>query len=99
MRRTPAPNLFRMSVLLKTCTLISSSRILFLVDVDLRRKTPMDRHNLETVGVRLTGWADLDHDPPQNTAKFIFPHSCPHSQNNPPPRPPPLPFTTPFLPD
>src|SRR5260370_7184982 len=82
MRRTPAPNLFRMSVLLKTCTLISSSRILFLVDVDLRRKAPMDRHNPETVGVRRTGWAALDRDPQQDTVEFICPHCGARDQKN-----------------
>jgi len=31
----------------------------------------MDRHNVETVGVRRTGWAALDRDPQQDTVEFI----------------------------
>ena len=34
----------------------------------------MDRRNLETVGVRRTGWAALDRDPQQDKIEFICPH-------------------------
>ena len=34
----------------------------------------MERRNIETVGVRRTGWAALDRDPQQDTVEFICPH-------------------------
>jgi hypothetical protein len=34
----------------------------------------MDRRNIETIGVRRTGWAALDRDPQQDTVEFICPH-------------------------
>jgi hypothetical protein len=34
----------------------------------------MDGRNIETVGVRRTGWAALDRDPQQDTVEFICPH-------------------------
>jgi hypothetical protein len=43
------------------------------VDVDLRRQ-PMDRQNLEVVGVRRTGWAALDRDPQEDMVEFVCPH-------------------------
>src|SRR5260370_523068 len=61
---------------------MSSSCILLSVDVDLRRKAPMDRHNPETVGVRRTGWAALDRDPRQDTVEFICPHCGARDQKN-----------------
>jgi hypothetical protein len=33
----------------------------------------MHRRNLETVGVRLTGWAALDRDPQEDTVEFVCP--------------------------
>src|SRR5260370_720063 len=62
--------------------LAPASCILFVVDVDLRRKAPMDRHNLETVGVRRTGWAALDRDPQQDTVEFICPHCRARDKKN-----------------
>ena len=49
-------------------------RILCFVDVDVRRVAAMDRRNIETIGVRRTGWAALDRDPQQDTVEFICPH-------------------------
>jgi hypothetical protein len=40
----------------------------------------MDRRNLETIGVRRTGWAALDRDPQQDTVEFICPHCGTHDQ-------------------
>src|SRR5436305_10686699 len=37
-----------------------------LVDVDLKEANPMDGRNIETVGVRRTGWAALDRDPQED---------------------------------
>ena len=34
----------------------------------------MDRRNVETVGVRRTGWAALDRDPQQDTVEYTCPH-------------------------
>ena len=42
----------------------------------------MDRHNLETVGVRRTGWAALDRDPQEDTVEFICPHCGARDQKN-----------------
>ncbi len=52
------------------------------MDVDLRRLTPMGRRNLETVGVRRTGWAALDRDPQQDTVEFICPHCGARDKKN-----------------
>src|SRR5260370_37586853 len=62
--------------------LAPASCILFVVDVELRRKAPMDRHNLETVGVRRTGWAALDRDPQQDTVEFTCPHCGARDKKN-----------------
>jgi hypothetical protein len=67
---------------LETGILAPASCILFVVDMDLRRKAPMDRHNLETVGVRRTGWAALDRDPQQDTVEFICPHCGARDKKN-----------------
>jgi len=62
---------------------MSSSCILLFVDVDLRRKCPdWTGRNLETVGVRRTGWAALDRDPQQDTVEFICPHCGARDQKN-----------------
>ena len=45
-----------------------------LVDVDLKEGHPMDRRNVETIGVRRTGWAALDRDPQQDKAEFVCPY-------------------------
>src|ERR1700682_933954 len=42
----------------------------------------MDRHNIETVGVRRTGWAALDRDPQQDTVEFIWPHCGARDKKN-----------------
>ena len=42
----------------------------------------MDRRNLETVGVRRTGWAALDRDPQQDTVEFICPHCGTRDKKN-----------------
>jgi len=42
----------------------------------------MGRHNLETVGVRRTGWAALDRDPQQDTVEFICPHCGARDKKN-----------------
>jgi hypothetical protein len=34
----------------------------------------MHRRNIETVGVRRTGWAALDRDPQEDTVEYICPH-------------------------
>jgi len=34
----------------------------------------MNRHTIETVGVRYTGWAALDRDPQQDRVEFTCPH-------------------------
>ncbi len=34
----------------------------------------MDRHSIETLGVRLTGWAALDRDPQEDVVEFTCPH-------------------------
>lgn len=40
----------------------------------------MDRHNLEAVGVRRTGWAALDRDPQKDTVEYVCPHCGAHGQ-------------------
>ncbi len=42
----------------------------------------MDRRNLETVGVRRTGWAALDRDPQQDKIEFVCPHCGAHGEKN-----------------
>jgi hypothetical protein len=34
----------------------------------------MNRHTIETVGVRYTGWAALDRDPQEDVVEFVCPH-------------------------
>ena len=34
----------------------------------------MNRHTIETVGVRYTGWAALDRDPQEDKVEFVCPH-------------------------
>ena len=40
----------------------------------------MEKHVLEVVGVRLTGWAALDRDPQQDTVEYRCPHCGAQSQ-------------------
>jgi NAD-dependent SIR2 family protein deacetylase len=42
----------------------------------------MNRQNLETVGVRLTGWAALNRDPQTDTVEFVCPKCGTHGQKN-----------------
>jgi hypothetical protein len=42
----------------------------------------MERRNVETVGVRRTGWAALDRDPRRDTLEFICPHCGTQGQKN-----------------
>src|SRR5215472_19036619 len=42
----------------------------------------MDRHNIETVGVRRTGWAALDRDPQEDRVEFICPYCGTRGQKN-----------------
>jgi len=42
----------------------------------------MDRRNLETVGVRRTGWAALDRDPQQDKIEFVCPHCGTRDEKN-----------------
>ena len=42
----------------------------------------MNRQNLETVGVRLTGWAALDRDPQADTVEFVCPKCGTSGQKN-----------------
>ena len=34
----------------------------------------MNRHSIETVGMRYTGWAALDRDPQQDAVEYVCPH-------------------------
>jgi predicted RNA-binding Zn-ribbon protein involved in translation (DUF1610 family) len=52
------------------------------VDVDLKEATIMDRRNIETVGVRRTGWAALDRDPQEDRVEFACPHCGTRGQKN-----------------
>jgi hypothetical protein len=52
------------------------------VDVDLKEATLMDRRNIETVGVRRTGWAALDRDPQEDRVEFVCPHCGTRGQKN-----------------
>src|SRR5260370_11730386 len=71
-----------MNRLRKYCIRVCTLCILWFVDVDPRRIAPMGRHNLETVGVRRTGWAALDRDPQLDTVEFICPHCGARDQKN-----------------
>jgi predicted RNA-binding Zn-ribbon protein involved in translation (DUF1610 family) len=42
----------------------------------------MDRRNIETVGVRRTGWAALDRDPQEDKVEFLCPHCGTPGQKN-----------------
>ena len=42
----------------------------------------MDRRNIETVGVRRTGWAALDRDPQEDRVEFVCPHCGTRGQKN-----------------
>jgi hypothetical protein len=42
----------------------------------------MDRRNIETVGVRRTGWAALDRDPQEDKVEFLCPHCGTRGQKN-----------------
>jgi transcription elongation factor Elf1 len=42
----------------------------------------MDRRNLETVGVRRTGWAAMDRDPQQDKVEFVCPHCGERGEKN-----------------
>ena len=42
----------------------------------------MDRRNIETVGVRRTGWAALDRDPQEDRVEFTCPHCGAKDQKN-----------------
>jgi hypothetical protein len=53
-----------------------------LVDVDLKEGNAMDRRNVETVGVRRTGWAALDRDPQRDTVEYVCPHCGAQGQKN-----------------
>ena len=53
-----------------------------IVDVDLRRRQPMERRYPETIGVRRTGWAALDRDPQEDRVEFICPHCGKRGQKN-----------------
>jgi hypothetical protein len=64
---------------------------LILMDVDPRGRftaaqneesIPMDRQNLEAIGVRRTGWAALDRDPQQDTVEFVCPHCGARDEKN-----------------
>src|SRR4029077_11730556 len=66
---------------LEICIKTKPRRILWPVDVDLKEAT-MDRHNIETVGVRRTGWAALDRDPQEDRGEFVCPHCGTRGQKN-----------------
>ncbi len=42
----------------------------------------MERSNLETVGVRRTGWAALNRDPQEDKVEFVCPHCGAAGQKN-----------------
>jgi hypothetical protein len=52
------------------------------VDVDLKEGNAMDRRNVETIGVRRTGWAALDRDPQRDTVEYTCPHCGAQGQKN-----------------
>jgi hypothetical protein len=53
-----------------------------LVDVDPKEANPMDGRNIETLGVRRTGWAALDRDPQEDKVEFLCPHCGTRGQKN-----------------
>lgn len=42
----------------------------------------MERRNVETIGVRRTGWAALGRDPQEDKVEFICPHCGERDQKN-----------------
>lgn len=42
----------------------------------------MDGRNVETIGVRRTGWAALDRDPQQDKVEFVCPYCGAQDQKN-----------------
>jgi predicted RNA-binding Zn-ribbon protein involved in translation (DUF1610 family) len=42
----------------------------------------MDGRNVETIGVRRTGWAALDRDPQQDKVEFVCPYCGARDQKN-----------------
>ena len=40
------------------------------------------RTTVETIGVRYTGWAALDHDPQDDTVEFVCPHCGAQGRKN-----------------
>ena len=52
------------------------------MDVDPKEGNAMDRRNVETVGVRRTGWAALDRDPQEDRVEFVCPHCGTRGQKN-----------------
>ena len=42
----------------------------------------MDGRNIETVGVRRTGWAALDRDPQEDRVEYVCPHCGKRGQKN-----------------
>jgi hypothetical protein len=67
---------------LSFCIKLTLYRIRWLVDVDPKEDNPMDRRNIETVGVRRTGWAALDRDPQEDKVEFLCPHCGTRGQKN-----------------
>jgi hypothetical protein len=67
---------------LDICIKMKPRSISLPVDVDLKEATPMDRRNIETVGVRRTGWAALDRDPQEDRVEFACPHCGTRGQKN-----------------
>jgi hypothetical protein len=67
---------------LSFCIKLTLYRIRWLVDVDPKEANPMDRRNIETVGVRRTGWAALDRDPQEDKVEFLCPHCGTRGQKN-----------------
>jgi hypothetical protein len=53
-----------------------------VVDVDLKEGFPMDGRNVETIGVRRTGWAALDRDPQQDKVEFVCPYCGARDEKN-----------------
>jgi len=44
--------------------------------------TVMDQNKIETVGVRLTGWAALDRDPREDRVEFVCPNCGTHGSKS-----------------
>jgi hypothetical protein len=74
--------MFVNGIFLGDCTEVGCGRITLLVDVDPKEGNAMDRRNMETVGVRRTGWAALDRDPQQDTVEYTCPHCGAQGQKN-----------------